>query len=34
MAKNNDSIEIEGTVVADCGDTKFLLKELEMVSLD
>lgn len=34
MAKNNDSIEIEGTVVADCGDTKFLLKELEMVSVD
>lgn len=34
MAKNNDNIEIEGTVIADCGDTKFRISELEMVSTD
>ena len=34
MSKNNENIEIEGTVIADCGDTKFRISELEMISTD
>lgn len=34
MAKNNDSIEVEGTVIADCGNTRFRVADLEMISID
>lgn len=32
MSKNNDNIEIEGTVISDCGNTRFKISELEMIS--
>lgn len=34
MSQNNDQIELEGIVIADCGDTKFRVSELEMISSD